>query len=482
MPATVVLIHIPMDDPRRAKYLVIGGGIAGVSCAETLSFYCPSDRVVLITESSLIKSVVNLIPLAKGLSRFDVQEAPASAFHNKSIHIIVDQVVEISTKEKCVATREGKRISYDFLCIASGSRPKLIRDDHPLVLGIRDTETVLEFDKRIRTAKKIVLVGNGGIASEIVFELRNLHIDWVIKDDHISSTFLDPGAAEFLKDRVNKETSKEEGTVKRMRFSEATGISGVNARGAALGPDWHRMLDMLGSGRELPEKVDIHYQCELEKLTKTDGGRLRIELSNGKALEDVDFVVSATGVVPRVDCRVDEQLRLAKDGGIAVDKMMRTSVLGVFAAGDCCTADWEKSEHWFQMRLWTQARQMGMMAGKSMAMAAKGNDEPVDEDLEQDFCFEFFGHVTELFGYQVVLLGRYNGQGLGTEYEAVVRVTRGKEYIKLILVGGRLKGALLIGETGLEETFENLLLNQLDLTPFGDDILNPDVDIEDYFD
>lgn len=472
-----------MDDLIGAKFLIIGGGIAGVSCAETLSFYCPGERIVLITESSLIKSVVNLIPLAKGLAKFDVREQPASAFHNESIHTLVDQVVEISAKEKWVVTRQGKKISYDFLCIASGSRPKLILDDHPLVLGIRDTETVLEFDRRIKSAKKIVLVGNGGIASEIVFELRNLHIDWVIKDDHISSTFLDPGAAEFLKGRVNKEKerSTEEGTVKRMRFSEATGMSGINPRGAALGPDWHRMLDMLGSGRELPDKVDVHYQCEVGKLTKTDEGRLRIELSDGKALEDVDFVVSATGVVPRVDCKMDEQLRLAGDGGIAVDKMMRTSSQGVFAAGDCCTADWEKSEHWFQMRLWTQARQMGMMAGKSMAMQ-RSNEEPVDEELEQDFCFEFFGHVTELFGYQVVLLGRYNGQGLGTEYEAVVRVTKEKEYIKLILVGGRLKGAILIGETGLEETFENLLLNQLDLTPFGDDILNPDVDIEDYFD
>lgn len=126
---------------------------------------------------------------------------------------------------------------------------------------------------------------------------------------------------------------------------------------------------------------------------------------------------------------------------------------------------------------------MGMMAGKGMALAAaKTKGTEVDPDVEQDFCFEFFGHVTKLFGFQIVLLGRYNGQGLGTDYEALVRVTKDREYIKLVLVDGRLKGALLIGETGLEETFENLLLNQLDLTPFGDDILNPDIDIEDYFD
>lgn len=454
-----------------------------MSCAETLSFYCPDERITLITESSLIKSVVNLIPLAKGLAKFDVREEQAGDYHNKSVDVLVDEVTEINSQAKYVVTKGGQRISYQFLCIASGSRPRLIIKDHPLVLGIRDTETVLEFDRRIKSAERIVLVGNGGIASEIVFELKNLHIDWVIKDDHISSTFLDPGAAEFLKSNINQTSNRDtvKGTVKRMRFAESTSNTSGNGQGAALGPDWHQMLDMLGNGRQLPEKVDIHHQSEVENVEDIKDGKLRIKLTNGKVLENVDLVVSATGVNPRTDFLIDQKLQLADDGGIKVDRMMRTSVDEIFAAGDCCTANWDASEHWFQMRLWTQARQMGMMAGKGMAMAATG-EKDVDEELQQDFCFEFFGHVTKLFGFQIVLLGRFNGQGLGSNYEALVRVTKDQEYIKLVLVGGRLKGALLIGETGLEETFENLLLNQLDLTPFGDDILNPDIDIEDYFD
>lgn len=43
-------------------------------------------------------------------------------------------------------------------------------------------------------------------------------------------------------------------------------------------------------------------------------------------------------------------------------------------------------------------------------------------------------------------------------------------------------GAVLIGETDLEETFENLILNRMDLTAYGEELLNPDIDIEDYFD
>jgi NAD(P)H-nitrite reductase large subunit len=47
---------------------------------------------------------------------------------------------------------------------------------------------------------------------------------------------------------------------------------------------------------------------------------------------------------------------------------------------------------------------------------------------------------------------------------------------------GKIVGALLIGNTDLEETFENLILNCLDVSAIGIELLNPDVDIEDYFD
>jgi hypothetical protein len=45
-----------------------------------------------------------------------------------------------------------------------------------------------------------------------------------------------------------------------------------------------------------------------------------------------------------------------------------------------------------------------------------------------------------------------------------VRVTPGVEYAKVVLLGGRVVGALLVGETDLEETMENLALNRLPVT------------------
>ena len=64
----------------------------------------------------------------------------------------------------------------------------------------------------------------------------------------------------------------------------------------------------------------------------------------------------------------------------------------------------------------------------------------------------------------------------------LVRVTPGVEYVKVVLARGRVQGAMLIGETGLEETFENLILGQLNVGAIGVGLLDPDVDIDDYFD
>lgn len=66
--------------------------------------------------------------------------------------------------------------------------------------------------------------------------------------------------------------------------------------------------------------------------------------------------------------------------------------------------------------------------------------------------------------------------------EIWLRVIPGREYIKLTVLRGKIVGALLIGDTDLEETCENLILNALDVGGIGIGMLDPSVDIEDYFD
>lgn len=459
-------------------FLVVGGGIAGVSCIETINFLAPEEKTIILTESSLIKSVTNLVQLGKYIQKFDVKEMVADELSNANVQVVNDELQSIESKSKTVQTSKGLKINYKFMCICTGARPNLIETNvNDFVIGIRDTESVKEFQNRIKSGRKFVLIGNGGIASEIAYEISNITIDWVIKDRHISSTFMDAGAAKFFESRLhNKETfAKKSTVVKRMRYTEE--LKEERKKGAALGPDWHRQIDMTGASEQIPDNVNIHFGVELKNVVRNYEGEhpITVELTNGTQIQ-TDFIVSGTGVKPYTNFLCDTAFRLSTDGGICVDELMKTSIDSIYAAGDVCHASWDHSEFWHQMKLWTQARQMGMMAGKSMVAIHR------NEEIYQDFCFELFSHVTTLYGFPVVLLGRFNGQGLDNEYELLFRITPDKEYIKFVIKDGRLVGALLIGETGLEETCENLILNKIDLTPFGDDILNPNIDIEDYFD
>ncbi|CAH1243854.1 PYROXD1 [Branchiostoma lanceolatum] len=336
------------------------------------------------------------------------------------------------------------------------------------------------------------------------YEIEGCEVIWAIKDDSIGNTFFDRGAAEFFLPHLTAGKCEENKPLKRLKYTVTESSSdspkkGDTAMGGALGPDWKDGWRMKGKHDQAAHRVQVEYQCEVqevltrEEFTRTGQtaecfpGTSRAEEQNddwpvyvlltNKRLYGCDFVVSATGVVPSTGPFLhNDQFSVAPDGGLRVDDHMHTSVPDVYAAGDVCTASWEPAPQWFQMRLWSQARQMGSYAAKCMVADRDG------EDIDMDFCFELFAHVTKFFNYKIVLLGRYNAQGLGKDYELLLRCTKGLEYVKVVLQAGRMQGAVLIGDTDLEETFENLIVNGMDLSPYGEDLLDPNIDIEDYFD
>ena len=65
----------------------------------------------------------------------------------------------------------------------------------------------------------------------------------------------------------------------------------------------------------------------------------------------------------------------------------------------------------------------------------------------------------------------------------MVRVQgEGSTFVRVLLLRGRLQGAVLIGDTGLEETFENLILDGLDLSQYGPDLVDPEAELDHVFD
>ena len=112
------------------------------------------------------------------------------------------------------------------------------------------------------------------------------------------------------------------------------------------------------------------------------------------------------------------------------------------------------------------------------------NINDFENNLNLMFNFEIFAHITKFFNKKCIFLGRYNGQGLlKNKYKIQMKVKPIQEFIKLIVSNdGKVKGAVLIGNTDIEETCENLILNQTDISMYGADFLHSNVDLEDMFD
>ena len=395
-------------------------------------------------------------------------------------------------------------LSYDRLCVCTGSSPKRVLGSAEVVT-VRDTDSVAGVAAMLEGAMiggeggRLVVVGNGGIALDVVANVRGVDVCWVVRHGSIGDAFFDGECGAFLEEEMvglrraggagaGVKNGGDFSGVYAPRASTKQPVMG----GASVGPAW---AGGLGGGTRAYGELVVEKGCEVVRVEKVEGtveggrgsSRYRVGLSNGKEIADVSVIVSAIGVdpTPNVSWLPLEVVR-APDGGILVDSDMRTSCAGVFAAGDACTVSrggggggGDGNAGWFQMRLWSQARSMGIRAAHCML--------GVQDQMASDLAFDLFTHVTTFLGKRVVLLGSFNGQGLEEDAGGVRFVSRvtgdvpgQRSFVRVVLQGGRVKGAICIGETDLSEVLEHLILDGLDVSAFGDELLT--IDLEDIFD
>ena len=420
---------------------------------------------------------------------------------------------------------------------ARGSSHADVAAARRVTITVRDVDSVQRLRARLHTARRVLVAGNGGIAMELVGALvsdvsdaktkpepaRRRCLVWATRHASIGDSFFDRDAAAFLLRVATRGEAEEEndipeahslekslrrGTRKRRRVAEADeaeaeAVFSNRGEGAAAGPDWTRRLlprvrasnvdpeaapvraSNAGKGSRDGFRLVLRRDSELARVSAGDDDwPAYATLTNGERF-GVDVVVAAAGVdpAPRIDWLPEGSFPRARDGGVAVNETFRcVSDESVFAAGDVASTsrDDDPRTQWFQMRLWAQARTSGTYVARVMTG---------DADAEAlGFNYEIFTHTTRFFGLKVILLGLYNGQKLEHEPESdVVMYTRSEmepepSFVRVLLLRGRMVGAVLVGETELEETFENLILDGVDLSRFGPELLDPELDIADYFD
>jgi pyruvate/2-oxoglutarate dehydrogenase complex dihydrolipoamide dehydrogenase (E3) component len=104
-----------------------------------------------------------------------VYEKTADSFrlNNPHIEIVHERVDCIDYSSNEVILSDGKtNIPYKSLCIAVGVRPKAVVAHHPRITGLRDSESVKQLLDKLSSARRIAIIGNGGIALELIHEVH----------------------------------------------------------------------------------------------------------------------------------------------------------------------------------------------------------------------------------------------------------------------------------------------------------------------
>ncbi|WPZ29801.1 FAD/NAD(P)-binding oxidoreductase [Sulfitobacter sp. OXR-159] len=272
--------------------VVIGAGQAGASCVAKLRNGGFEGKITLIGAEPC--PPYQRPPLSKGYLLGDMTLErlflrPEAFYADQGIALKTDcRVTAIDPETRVLATTVGQ-IAYDELVLATGSLPRrlpaAIGGDLVGVFTVRDLADVDAMAPRFSKGAKVLIVGGGYIGLEAAAVAAKLGLEVTLVE---------------MADRI----------LQRVAAPETS--------------DYFRALHE-GHGVTLREGVG------LERLLG-EGHVTGARLSDGTEIA-ADFVITGVGIEP--DIALAKAAGIEIDNGIKVDAQGRTSVPGIWAAGDC---------------------------------------------------------------------------------------------------------------------------------------------------
>ena len=183
-------------------------------------------------------------------------------------------------------------------------------------------------------------------------------------------------------------------------------------------------------------------------------GRRRVtgvELVDGDTLV-ADACIAATGVKPNVSFLDGSGLDIG--WGIRVDKRMRTSLPDIWAAGDVAETFDRMSGERYVHAIWPNATAQGEVVGRDIL------------GFRADYAGAERMNSMKHLGLPIMAVGDSTGQTtLSRRHGATLR--------KIFLDEGRIVGFRLAGDIRGAGTYRALMLRGTDVSPFGEDLLDP---------
>ncbi len=309
--------------------LVIGGSDAGISAALRARELDPASEVTIAVADRYPNFSICGLPFYLSGEVDDwhtLAHRTVSDIENAGVRLLLEHSVssiDPIAKEVSLGSQQGnaRNLRYDRLIIGTGAesiRPKIDGIDLPGVFLLRWMDEAFAMQQYIndRQPRSAIIVGGGYIGMEMADALTYRGIDVTVVEffDSVLTT-VDPEFGE----KVQKEL-------------EAHGVriaTGVAVDGIVRAED-----------------------------------KLVISGSNNFSATG-DLVLVAVGARPNSELARSAGVEIGLKGAIKVDHFMRTSVPGIFAAGDCVETWHRLLDSYTYMPLGTTAHKQGRVAGEN---------------------------------------------------------------------------------------------------------------------
>jgi len=325
------------------RYLILGGGPAGIAAAKTIRKAKSDAEIVIATDETEAPYLRPLLPdliLGAAVDETILDPQGRDLAETGVRWSGGRRAVRLDTGARRVDFSDGTEERYDALLIATGGKPDVpeaLRKDLPAIRVFDSREDALAIRERADRPGAAVVYGPGYLAIEACRALRGTkkEVVWIRPD---LPKYGYPIAGEL----------------------EASILDDVRNRGA-------RILD----GEDIV-------------LAREKDDDMRVVLARGGEEIPCSLVVIATERVPSVGFLAGSGVTVGM--GVLVNDFLRTSVPGVYAAGDCAEfADKPKGVGRINFG-WRSAIRQGQLAGENMAGGNKrfgGN--------EGDYFWALFG-------------------------------------------------------------------------------------------
>lgn len=378
----------------KKHYVIIGNSAAGIFAADAIRERDPEGLITLISEEmqNAYSRCLTTYYVSGYTDRERMMLRPSDYYEKHSIRFLRGQkATGIDPAARQVLFASGENISYDLLLIASGASPRLMDIPGAAPGDIHVMRTMQDADRLIekiqKGQKRVCVLGAGLVSLKTASALaeHGLDITIAVTSGHILSQQFDSEGADIL-----------------YRHLEKNGVRFV--------------FDVTAA----------------QVLHDEQGAVSGVELSDGSVVS-CDFIFMGKGVHPNTSF-IPEQIARARTDWIEVDEYMKTSVPGIYAAGDCVMGKDKLFGGCRSYALWPNAAEQGRIAGANMA----GSPSAYEGALSMN-SLQFFG-----------LHAICGGDGRAREAGSLAVVHSEPErnhYHKFVFQNQKLTGFILIGDT-----------------------------------